>query len=228
MVSKVFVLGRTGSGKSTTVRFLTQEVQRYGWVVQSFNDYPILLDMFLEDQARGQGRFRPAERNSFEVLDLTVYKQAFHRLNWAIQHFRPATEKTLITVEFTSNQYPQALQSFDGEFLRDSHFLFISADLKTCLDRTSSRALHPQCEDDYYVIDKVLLSHYPTPYMPLYVGRKRVTFIPNMGSLGDLETKLKNLAPMLLERESDSLVSTLQRKPIYSLLDELVTSTVRQ
>src|SRR5690242_12896669 len=204
MMSKVFVLGRTGSGKSSSVRFLTEEAQRYGWLVKSFNDYPILRHMFLEDQARGLGRFRPAEHNSFEVLDMNVYKKAFHRLKWAIQLFRPATEKTLVTVEFTSNHYPQTLQIFGEEFLRDSRFLFISADLKACLDRTCFRMLHPQHKDDYYVIDKVLLTHYPTPYMPLYIGRERVTFIHNMDSLGELETNVKNLVPFLLAQENES------------------------
>lgn len=228
MVSKVFVLGRTGSGKSTSVRFLTEEAQQYGWSVKCFNDYPILHSMFVEDQVTGQGRFRPAERNSFEVLDVTVYKQAFEKLKWAIQLFRPVTEKTLITVEFTSNHYPQTFQSFGDEFLQDSHFLFISADLKTCLDRTSSRALHPQHIDDYNVIDKVLLSHYPTPYMPLYIGRKRVTFIHNMDCLRELETTTKNLVPTLLEHENESHIPALQRKTIYSPPDDYASSSMHQ
>jgi hypothetical protein len=228
MVSKVFILGRTGSGKSTSVRFLTEEAQHYGWSVKCFNDYPILHSMFLEDQARGQGRFRPAEQNSFEVLDFCVYKKAFHRLQWAIQLFRPVTEKTLITVEFTSNHYPQTLQRFGDDFLRGSHYFFIGADLKTCLERTSNRALHRQTKDDYYVTDKVILSHYPTPYMPLYIGRKRVTFIHNMDSLRELETEVKGLVPMLLEQDDIRHVPALQRKTIYSPHPEHSSSSTHQ
>ena len=217
MIRKVFVLGRTGSGKSTTVRFLTEEAQHYGWSVKSFNDYPILRSMFEVDQDKGLGRFRPTEQNGFEVLDFSVYKKAFHRLEWDIQLFRPASEKTLITIEFTSNHYPQALQSFSDEFLRSSIYFFIGADLKTCLDRVSSRALHAHTNDDYYVIDTILLAHYSSPYIPLYVSGKRVTFIHNMDAIEELETKIKDLVPTLLEQGDTSYIPALQRKSIQSM-----------
>ena len=42
----VFVLGRSGSGKSTSVQFMKKLAEKDGWSVSCLNDYTYLQDMF--------------------------------------------------------------------------------------------------------------------------------------------------------------------------------------
>ena len=195
----VFILGRTGSGKSTTARFLGEAARGSGWSVQSFNDYPFLRKMFETDR---EHRFRATEHDGFEVLDRSVFSMAIRSLAQQVQDYHSAGDQTLIMVEFTSNNYPDALQFFDSNLLRDAHIIFLNADLKTCLERTSKRKFHQATKDDYYVKDTVLLRHYPCPYMPLYFHSKRTHFINNVGSLEELKFSIQNAVSPLIEQSS--------------------------
>lgn len=211
MISKLFVLGRTGSGKSTTIRMLTEEVQQFGWSVEPYNDYPILRKMFQADDGK---RFRPTENNGFEVLDPLVYEEAFQHLKQEIQHFQPSSTKTLITIEFTSNDYYKSMKLFGCEFLQEAHYLFMLADLQTCLLRVNERTIHPEWPDDYYVIDTVLLQHYPCPYIPLRINYEQVTKIPNMGYLDELREYIRQQVPALLRK-----IEQVPPKRVLSFLD---------
>lgn len=202
MVSKIFVLGRTGSGKSTTVRLLTEEVRTLGWTIKTFNDYPYLREMYLQDDGK---RFRPTAYDGFEVLDLSVYDEAFLRLKENVQQYQPTKTNTLIIIEFTSNNYFQTLKLFGNEFLQDARYLFLLADLPTCLARVNRRATHPKCSDDYYVVESVLLEHYPSPYMPPTISKEHVTFIPNMGSMEQLRTDIRQVPGIIIKQEQHNL-----------------------
>lgn len=200
MIKKIFVLGRTGSGKSTTVRFLKEELQQLGWAVANFNDYHFLLEMFREDDGT---RFRSTELDGFEVLEpsLPVYEEAFQRLKEEIRRYHPPSSEMIITIEFTSNNYHQALKLFGDDFLQDTSFLFLFADLKTCLNRVNRRATNPESPDDYFVPENVLLQHYPIPYMPPIINKKRFIPIPNTDGLAELEERIRHLVPDLLKEE---------------------------
>ena len=174
----VFILGRTGSGKSTTARFLGETARRSGLFVQSFNDYFFLREMFENDTEQ---RFRATEHDGFEVLDRSVFQIAICSLAQQVQSYYPTDDQTLITVEFTSNNYRDDLQCFDSKLLQNAHFLFLNADLGICLERTCQRVFSQTTEDDYYVKDTVLLRHYPCPYMPLCIGGRKAQYIENMG-----------------------------------------------
>jgi hypothetical protein len=212
----VFILGRTGSGKSTTARFLGEVARCLGWSVRSFNDYYFLRDMYLTDITH---RFRPTENDGFEVLDLSVYETAIRLLAQQVRSYYYENKQTLITVEFTSNNYREALRLFDSELLRDARFLFLMADLNTCLERTSKRIVHKTTEDDYYVKDTVLLRHYPSPYMPLYIGENKVNYIHNMGSLEYLWNSILALTPTLLEQKVPKRAAVLAGKPTLSVAE---------
>lgn len=196
------MLGRTGSGKSTTVRLLTEEVRTLGWTIKAFNDYPYLREMYLKDDGK---RFRPTEHDGFEVLDLSVYEEAFLHLKENVQQYQPTKKNTLIIIEFTSNNYFQALKLFGNEFLQDARYLFLLADLPTCLARVNRRAIHPEYSDDYYVVESVLLEHYPSPYMPPTISTEHVTLIPNMGSLEQLRAYIRQVPGKIIKQEQHSL-----------------------
>lgn len=211
----VFILGRTGSGKSTVARFLGEAVHRSGWFVQSFNDYSFLREMFETDS---EHRFRATEYDGFEVLDQSVFQTAICSLAQLVQSYYPTGDQTLITVEFTSNNYRDALQCFDSKLLQDAHFLFLNVDLNTCLERTCKRVLCQVSEDDYYVKDTVLLRHYSCPYMPLCIGERKVQYLENMGSLPDLHRNLQALAPRLMEQQYNSKNMALRKSYTFSPL----------
>ncbi len=203
----VFILGRTGSGKSTVARYLGEAAQCSGWFVQSFNDYSFLREMFETDTAH---RFRATEHNGFEVLDRSVFQIAICSLAQQVQSYHLTDNQTLTTVEFTSNNYRESLQLFDSKLLQDAHFLFLNVDLSACLERTCKRVFYQTTEDDYYVKDIVLLRHYPCPYMPLCIGGRKSRYIENMGSLDDLHHKLQALVPTLLQQQDRSKNMSLQ------------------
>ena len=198
MVSKVFILGRTGSGKSTASRMLADMAQQCGWSVEAFNDYPFLREMYVTNPGK---RFRSTDYNGFEVLDLSVYDEAISRLLLNVQDYRPQTDKTLLTIEFTSNNYAHTLERFDEELMQGANFMFIAADLKTCIERVNRRTIHPITKDDYYVLETVLLHHYPCPYMPPYVNGGKVMFMNNMGTLHELRCSINSRTLRLLEHD---------------------------
>lgn len=202
MVCNIFILGRTGSGKSTVVHFLRALAGQEGWSYQSFNDYFFLREMFESDSEQ---RFRATEQDGFEVLDRSVFPMAIRSLAHQVQSYCPAIDRTLITIEFTSNNYRDALQLFDASLLQNAYFLFLTVDLKTCLERTSKRALTSVTEDDYYVIDKVLLRHYPCPYMPVDFNKERTQLIDNMSSLDELKCSINRIMLGLLKRNEQPL-----------------------
>ena len=205
---KVFVLGRTGSGKSTTVRLLTEELQQLGWAIKVFNDYPILRTMFLDDTEHRL--FQPTKYEGFEVINPSVFDTALTELEREIQNYQPTNEKTLIAIEFSRNNYYNALSQFGDDFLQDAHYLFVVADLRICLERASKRGIQSTMQDDYFVKDIVLLHHFPCPYMPLHIGRERVSFIHNMDSLDVLAQCVKKLVSSLLASEEEYLLSTVR------------------
>ncbi|GAC1518476.1 MAG: hypothetical protein NVS3B14_20820 [Ktedonobacteraceae bacterium] len=194
----LFMWGRTGSGKSTSARILREMVERKGWSCQSFNDYLFLREMYKTDNAN---RFHATEHDGFEVLDLSVYVTAIRSLAQQIQSYQPAHERTLVTIEFTCNNYRDVLCFFDEALLHKAYFFFITADLKTCLDRVTTRTLHPTTQDDYFVPDSVLLQHYPSPYMPPYISKEKARLIPNMGTLDELRWHLQAEISGILGRE---------------------------
>ncbi len=202
MVCNIFILGRTGSGKSTVAHFLQELAGQEGWSYQSFNDYFFLREMFENDT---EHRFRATEQDGFEVLDRSVFPVAINSLAQRVQNYRPAIDRTIVTIEFTSNNYRDALQIFDASLLCNAYFLFLTVDLKTCLERTSKRALKLVTEDDYYVVDNVLLRHYPCPYMPVDFNKERTQLIHNMSSLDELKCSTNRILLGLFKRNEQPL-----------------------
>ncbi len=203
----VFVLGRPGSGKSTSVRFMQELAEKVGWSVSCLNDYTFLQNMFQSDT---QHRFRPVKHGGFEILDSSVRDTALHRLEQNIQKLSFfKEEKMLVTVEFARSDYEEAMKLFNSASLYDAHFLFIAADLPACSQRLQQRIRQPTTEDDYNVSasDIGFTKRYASQYMPPHLVGKKIDIIDNTdgNTLNDLEARLKAfLKRTLVEQEQRS------------------------
>jgi energy-coupling factor transporter ATP-binding protein EcfA2 len=198
MAVKVFVLGRSGSGKSTAVRRLNRVAASQGWYVANFNDHSILRRMFLADAEQKQ--FRPAAHNGFEVLDPSVLDRALYLLQREIQDFHLSKDETLITIEFGRDDYKKALTLFNDGFWQDAYYLFIAADFPICMERIYERTLHPTTKDDYFVPDEIMLNQHSALYIPPRIHGEKIRVIDNTKgkSLEDLEAYIEEVAKNIL------------------------------
>jgi adenylate kinase family enzyme len=161
MVKKVFVLGLPGSGKSTAGRYIEQFAKNHGWIPRRFNDYDILYKMF---QADTEGRqFSSTQHGGFDVHDHIAFDDALKELKRRVLDTVEAAageKDKLIIIEFARNDYCRALEMFSPEFLQDTLFLFIDADIPTCKQRIRERIAHPSTRDDHYVSEYIFEAYY--------------------------------------------------------------------
>src|ERR1051326_7235533 len=156
MSLKVFILGRPGSGKTTAARYVSRLAIVCGLTAIHLNDYDILKQMFLADTEHLI--FRPTENNGFDVRDFSTLEIALQKLNEEIEK-RSATYD-IITVEFARDDYQQALRKFDTNILRSACFLYLDADIETCLRRVHERVTHASSADDHPSISDELFKVY--------------------------------------------------------------------
>ncbi len=155
MVEKLFVLGCSGSGKSTVSRYIAMLARDSGWSVHLISDYGILYEMFLADTKCE--KFDHADHSGFDVLDMSVYDTALDKLNIQTQALIENAEgNELVIIEFARYDYSKALKHFDGDFLRTAHFLFLDAEIDTCVQRVRERIVQPGGLDDHFVPDHVI------------------------------------------------------------------------
>lgn len=163
MLVKLFVLGRSGCGKSTVARYLEQLARDAQWLPVRINDYEILRAMFQEDAKKvGQDRwFVTSEFGGFNLLNFGAFDVALQQLEQqAAEEFvfsEKATTKPLFAlIEFARNDYQRAFQQFSREFLQDAYFLYLDASVATCKQRIRERIAKPlpeRTEDDFFVSD---------------------------------------------------------------------------
>ena len=207
MSAKVFVLGRPGSGKSTAARRVRHLLTQRGWMARHINDYEILRRMFLADTQRV--RFRPTEHNGFDAIDLTVMDIALQEVE--VEVCSSLSLADLVTVEFARNDYREALQQFSPSFLKDAYFLFLDADLETCLRRVHERVMCSSSIDDHPSFsDAIFRSYYRKEngaYMTARLQRefcihKQVKVINNTGSLDDFMRCIEQFTDEIFRRET--------------------------
>lgn len=221
MVTKVFVLGRPGSGKTTAVRHMHELYSRMGGKSKRIKDYEILYEMFLIDQKKRLGRFQKSEYSGFDVLDMKVVDEALETLEISVKKIlgdeencanKPASDE-LITIEFARDDYQQALKNFDKTFLQDAYFFFVEADLETCMRRIHQRITFPMdgerpVDDCHYVSDYIMQTYYHKDCEEYVLGRlasdfdldpEKIIMCRNEGSLGALLQRvdrfMKQFAP---------------------------------
>ncbi|MBA2395959.1 MAG: AAA family ATPase [Ktedonobacteraceae bacterium] len=207
MSAKVFVLGRPGSGKSTAARQVKRFLMQREWTTRHINDYEILRKMFLADTQ--QIRFRPTEHNGFDAIDLTVMNIALQEVEAEAHPCLSATD--LVTIEFARNDYREALQQFTPSFLKDAYFLFLDADIETCLQRVHERVLHSKSIDDHPSFSDTIFRNYYQKENGAYMAaclqkefslHKHVKVINNTGSLNDFKHSVEQFAHEIFNQET--------------------------
>lgn len=203
---KVFVLGRPGSGKSTAARQMKHLFRQNGCLARHINDYEILREMFLEDIQHL--KFQPTEHNGFDAIDLTVMDIALQKVQEKVQECLSSVD--VVTIEFARNDYREALQQFDPTFLKDAYFLFLDADIETCLRRVHERVERSTSGDDHPSFsDDLFRSYYDKENREYMIHRlqkefdicKQVKVINNTGPFEDFVTHVEQFANTILEQE---------------------------
>lgn len=210
---KVFLLGRPGSGKTTAFHYIEACAHKKKIRSTRFREYTILYNMFQS----GRGEFRKAEYGGFDILNFSVVNESAKQLEAEILRctYSKAQQDELIFIELARDNYEQAMQCFSPSFLQDSYFLFIEADLETCIQRIYYRVAHPAGTDGHFVSEHILRTYYShdnknymaTRFKRDYNIQKEVAVIENTGSLDEFLEKLKPFADILLPEKVASVPS---------------------
>ena len=198
----LFILGRPGSGKSTAARYIGMLARDRGQSAFLFDDYHILYEMFQADvEHRG---FRPIKYGGFDVIDLSVFDVALRQLEKSAQAAIENEDRNkIVIIQFARGDYSQALRQFRGDLLQHAYFLFIDADLDTCIQRIHRRVVHPTTLDDYFVSEELLRTYYSKDNKPyIFSGLKadhdiddqKVMIIENIDSI---EAFLRGVEPFV-------------------------------
>ncbi len=236
MAVKVFILGRPGSGKSAAARLIAKLVQHKGRSPVHICDYDILYDMFQRERNSPNNElrnFHPTQHDGFDVIDFsildTALKEVRRKILKHIEEYTSYTQK-LILIEFARDDYGKALSLFNSEFLRDAYFLFLDADMDTCIQRIHKRSAHPTTTDDHFVSDEIIKCYYyqdNKPYITLNLAVdydldvKRIQIIDNICSYQSFNNQVGRFAEFILRQESH-----LQRKT-FPLQNASTLSPVR-
>ncbi len=199
---KVFVLGRPGSGKTTAVRRLIDLAKERDWNITRIKDYDILYSMFRSESDLEYKRFRPTAHGGFDVIDLSVFDTALEKLEKIVEEEerRNSHKDELIIIEFARNDYRDALKCFNSDFLQSSYFIFVDADIETCIRRIHNRITScPATEDNHYVSEYIIKSYYYKDnweYMGSHLKKvygieeQRIEAVNNMGSLQEFINRI--------------------------------------
>jgi adenylate kinase family enzyme len=176
MVVKVFVFGCPGSGKSTASSYIEMIVRDKGdkWSTFRINDYKILDGWFQDDTE--EKRFRPSEYGGFDITIPKVYDEALDALKEEVLQHQPSRMIELIVIEFARCDYQHALEQLGKEFRKEAYFLFLDADIETCVQRIHERVQHPNTLDDHFVSNKVIECYDRPNYVETNIFLLKTTF----------------------------------------------------
>lgn len=163
MVRNVFLLGRPGSGKSSAAGLIKMFARDRGWTTHYINDYELLQEMFLQENAQHiphKGRkFRstgPEDCNGFDVTNFSVLDTVLEKMKGEVEEVKARTLEevtTLCLVEFARASYHDAFQLFGSDLLKGAHLLYLDVDIKSCIKHNHQRT-------DHFVSDAIMRTYY--------------------------------------------------------------------
>ena len=183
----LFVFGLPGSGKSAAARHIKSFASQKKFCPRRFRDYTILYKMFLDDQKANNEKkhFRSTQSlgyDGFDVLDLDEFDEALQKLHHEILRRKKLADNSreLLIIEFSRDDYCEALSFFSSLELRYAHFLFINSEILSCKARIKARAEHPRTLDDRYVSDHIFEAYYKRDHQQ-YLTETAIQFNQRFG-----------------------------------------------
>lgn len=197
MLTKLFVFGFPGSGKSTVARYIVEHVKntyKY-WSAFRVSDYNILHKMaHQEKKSKDFYLFNHQGTEAFYVSNPAKYNEALEHLEELVERYQTKSNRLLV-IEFARSDYARAFKVFGEGFFRNSSFAYVYADMDVCLRRIEERISNPHSKDDHYVSDYTFENYvgkdngqYPflvrSELNSIYTGRNgRFKIIDSNGSL---------------------------------------------
>lgn len=219
MPVKLFVLGRPGAGKSYAARYIADYLKKRDNSSTHINDYYFLYAQFRKDANKQNKRFHSDGYGGFVIDDEKVFNEALEYIKRkAVKHFDLELYDFVI-IEFARSDYSAALQTFDPEFLRDAYFLFIDADIETCIKRLNKRISRRKFPDDHHISEEVMRKFYIKDnrlYMMVglmndfQISSKQVIIIDNGDTIKAFKATITRFTEYLiaLEKEARTLRET--------------------
>jgi predicted ABC-type ATPase len=207
MSVKVFVLGRSGSGKSTVTNRIAELANNRNYLAWQMNDYHLLYKMFQEDK-KGEN-FQPAAYGGFNVTNFGVFDKALEELERDVSRETSKGVKEIVTIEFARDSYHEAFSKFSTDFVRDAYFFFIETGVETCIERIRKRVIHPLTSDHHYVPDEIMRNYFNKDnwsymaheFKKQYKINKEIALYHNVGSIEKLYAQVDRFTETIFANE---------------------------
>jgi thymidylate kinase len=150
--SKIFLLGRPGSGKTTVARAIKEAVESTGvsGSVKWLSDATYLWRIF-RTSGSGIDSVEPTEDGGYFIKDPALYRRAAQDL--ARRAKRMQSRVALLILEFSRCDYIGALETIEQEGVEPDLIVYLDVDLETALHRNRQRATAKR-GDRHYVSEK--------------------------------------------------------------------------
>ena len=195
MTIKIFLLGRPGSGKSTTAKHI-KELKTKGWKLYRFNDHDILEQMF----RKGDRRIA-RDGDGFIVNDNTAFEDALVQLNDKVnKHLNLNLKREIVVIEFARSDYIQAVKKFSKKVVKDAYCICINTDISVCVTRTKARATSQTNPDDHPISRKALNLHYAIQDFPSQEDIANIWTLDNQEDWGEFRNRVDPLINDILKK----------------------------
>jgi adenylate kinase family enzyme len=213
VTEKVFLLGRPGSGKTTAFDYIRKAARDEKLQFTHHREYTTLQEMMQSDS---KSKFRPAKYGGFEILDDSVFEESARRFEKRLRDYLDtAPEEEFIFIELARKEYKESMHYFNLDFLQDSYFLFIEADVETCVKRIHSRVAQSASTGNHFVPDHVLRDYYfqdnieymSSDFKTDFDIRKEVKTIDNRRSIDQFYAKVSDFAYTMFAASHMSVIT---------------------
>ena len=207
MVVIVYAIGRSGSGKSTAVRYIKQLATDKNFSSAAISDYATLLTMSKQEEFKE--KFRTNEYKGFDVCDFSVMDIAFEELISNIKRLDASQDYDVIFVEFARDTYREAFRKLDSaSLLKNAYILFVEASLDICVERIYKRVFKDHGPDYHFLSEKIMRTYFQQDHLSdissdfenwFDIHQYHLKVIRNEGSERALETDVKDITEHIFQ-----------------------------